>query len=58
MSEPLLYRFAMWLCEKTGHLITHHSWIYNGYYHRECRICGRIKSEPLREGKDEDAKTH
>jgi len=49
MSEPLLYRFGMWLCAKTGHLWIRHAWIYDGYYHRDCRICGRIVSEPLRE---------
>jgi len=49
MSEPWLYRFFMWLCEKTGHLGARGGWVHDGYYHRDCRLCGRIISEPIKE---------
>ena len=48
MNQPWLYRAGMWLCDKLGH-IGAKGWIYNGYYHRDCRICGRIVSEPLKD---------
>jgi len=49
MSQPWLYRFLMCLCEKTGHLWIDHCWQYNGYYHKSCKICGRIISEKHKE---------
>lgn len=49
MNQPWLYRFGMWLCEKTGHLGARSGWIYNGHFHRDCKICGRIVSEPIKE---------
>lgn len=52
MNQPWLYRFGMWLCEKTGHLGARSGWIYNGYFHRDCKICGRIVSEPIKEEKN------
>ena len=27
-------------------------WIYNGYFHKDCKICGRIVSEPIKEEKN------
>ena len=48
MTEPLLYRFFRWICDKTGHLV-YHGWVYDGYYHRDCKICGRIVSKPIEE---------
>ena len=49
MNQPWLHRFCMWLCEKTGHLGARSGWIYNGYFHKDCKICGRIVSEPIKE---------
>jgi hypothetical protein len=49
MNQPWYIRLGWWICEKTNHLWTRRGWIYNGYYHRECRLCGRIVSEPLKE---------
>lgn len=39
-------KLGYWLCEKTDHLLIRKGWIYNGFYHRECRLCNRIISEP------------
>lgn len=50
MSEPLLYRFFRWLCEKTGHLGVRKAWIFDGHFHRDCGWCGRIISEPCKQG--------
>ena len=47
MNQPWYVRFGWWLCEKTNHLWIRNGWIYNGYYHRECRLCNRIISEPI-----------
>lgn len=52
MREPLLYRFLNWVCQKTGHLWTKEAWIYNGFYHRSCGICGRIISEQIKREND------
>lgn len=51
MNQPWYIRLGLWLCEKTGHLFSRKAWIYGGFYHRECRLCGRIVSEPLKEWK-------
>lgn len=48
MNQTWFTRLGWWLCEKTGHLITDRAWIYGGFYHRECKLCGRIVSEPLK----------
>lgn len=48
MNQPWYIRFGWWLCEKTGH-IGSSGWIYNGHFHRDCKICGRIISEPIKE---------
>jgi hypothetical protein len=48
MNQTWLYRLGLWLCDKLGHSASR-AWIYNGYYHRDCRLCGRIVSEPLKE---------
>lgn len=31
-----------------GHLWTRKGWVYAGCYHRECNLCGRIVSKPLK----------
>lgn len=51
MSMPWYVRLGFWLCEKADHPWLVSGWIYNGHYHRDCRICGRIVSEPCKEGK-------
>lgn len=48
MQQLWYVRLAWWLCEKAGHPLIERGWIYNGEYHRECRLCGRIVSEPVR----------
>ena len=48
MSEPILYRIAMWLCNALGHFTTG-GWVHYGMFHRECRICGKIISESIQE---------
>lgn len=48
MNQPWYIRFRWWLCEKTGHLWTRKGWVYAGCYHRECNLCGRIVSKPLK----------
>jgi hypothetical protein len=48
MNQPWYVRFGWWLCDKLGH-IGARGWIYNETLHRDCRICGRIVSEPLKE---------
>lgn len=47
MNQPWYIRFLWWLCEKAGH-IGSHGWIYNGHYHRDCKLCGRIVSEKIK----------
>lgn len=47
MDRPWYLDFGWWLCEKIGHPFPRKGWIYNGQYHRECRICGRLISETL-----------
>lgn len=49
MNQPWYIRWAGWLCEKTGHLGARGGWVHDGYYHRDCRLCGRIISEPIKE---------
>lgn len=48
MNQPLHIRIWWWLCDKTGH-IGAGGWIYNGHFDRDCKICGRIISEPIKE---------
>jgi hypothetical protein len=48
MSPHWLERFVWWLCEKVGHPFPKHGWVFDGRYHRDCRWCGRIVSEPIR----------
>lgn len=50
MNQPWYIRLGWWLCEKLGHPLPRKGWIYDGQYHRDCRLCGRIVSEPLRGG--------
>jgi len=51
MNQIWYIKFLWWLCEKTGHLWIDHAWIYGGFYHRNCKLCKRIVSEPLKEFK-------
>jgi hypothetical protein len=53
MSEPWLYRLLNWLCEKTNHLLRDGGWIHDRHYHQNCKICGRIVSEPVNRDNDE-----
>ena len=48
MKQEWYTRMLWWACDKLGH-IGAKGWIYNGHYHRDCRICGRIVSEPLKD---------
>ena len=49
MEQSWIEKFKWWLCEKIGHPLPRHGWIFNGQYHRDCRWCGRIVSEPCNE---------
>ena len=48
MNQPWYVRLGWWLCSKTGHL-WYSGWVYNGYYHRDCKLCGSIISKPVKE---------
>jgi hypothetical protein len=50
MGQSWYTRIGWWLCEKVDHPVLRGSWIYNGQYHRDCRLCGRIISEPTTQG--------
>jgi hypothetical protein len=52
MKQEWYIRLLWWACEKLGHF-GKGGWVYNGYYHRDCRVCKRIVSEPL---KNDDAR--
>ena len=52
MNQPWYIRFGWWLCEKLGHPFPLKGWIHDGHYHRDCRLCGRIVSEPIKEEKN------
>jgi len=54
MSPHWLERLLWWLCEKAGHPFPKHGWVFDGRYHRDCRWCGRIVSEPVYEEEDEE----
>lgn len=49
MSQPWYIRLGWWLCEELDHPYPRKGWIYEGCYHRYCRFCGRIVSEPINE---------
>ncbi len=49
MEQSWIEKIKWWLCEKIGHPLPRHGWIFNGQYHRDCRWCGRIVSEPCNE---------
>jgi hypothetical protein len=49
MNQPWYVRFGWWLCEKLDHPLIRKGWIYGGHYNRDCRLCGRIVSKPVRE---------
>lgn len=47
MQAPLLERLRWWFCEN---ILRHSfsSWrIYNGFYHRDCKVCKRVISEHI-----------
>jgi hypothetical protein len=46
MRPNVFTRMGWWLCAKTGHLL-YKDWIYNSYYHRDCKLCGRIISKRI-----------
>lgn len=48
MREAWYLRLRRWLCEKAGHPFIAKGWIYDGRYHRDCRLCNSIVSEPIR----------
>jgi len=48
MEQPWYVRLLWWLCEKADHPLIDGGWIFNGHYHRQCRICRRIVSEPIK----------
>lgn len=48
MNQPWYVRFGWWLCEKTGH-VWYHGWIYDGHYHKDCKLCRRIISKRISE---------
>jgi len=48
MNQNWRTRFLWWLCDKADHPFPIRGWIYEGQYHRDCRWCKRIVSEPLR----------
>lgn len=50
MEQRWYEKLLWWLCEKTGHPLTARKWIYWGRYHRECKVCKRIISEPVTSG--------
>ena len=49
MSQSWFIKLCWWLCEKTNHLWVSKGWIYDGFYHRDCKLCGRIISAPIKE---------
>lgn len=48
MGQPWYVKLLWWLCEKADHPLIDGGWIFDGHYHRECRICRRIVSEPVK----------
>ena len=57
MNQPWYIQLGWWLCEKFGHPLPRKGWIYDGQYHRDCRLCGRIVSEALHK-KSETRRQH
>jgi hypothetical protein len=53
MEQSWRERLLWWICEKLSHPFINKTWIYNNYRHKECRVCGRIISEPLKESANE-----
>ncbi len=49
MKQPWYVELLWWLCEKLNHPMPSKGWIFDGFYHRDCRWCGRIVSEPIKE---------
>lgn len=48
MSQHWYKRLLWWLCEKAKHPAAGEGWIYEGFFHRNCNVCGRIVSKPLK----------
>ena len=51
MDQPWYIKFGWWLCDKTSHLGARGGWVFNGFFHRECKLCGRIISERIKDDK-------
>lgn len=50
MKAPLFERLRQWFCECIlRHMLISRGWIYNGFYHRDCKVCKRTISEPIPE---------
>jgi hypothetical protein len=45
----------MWLCKKIGHFLTG-GWVHDGMFHQECKLCGKIISENIKEAEMNNAK--
>ena len=48
MKQSWHERLKWWICGIIGHPFPKKGWFYNGHYHRDCRICGRIISDSIR----------
>lgn len=57
MKAPLFERLRWWFCENIlRHMFISRGWIYNGFYHQDCKVCKRTISEliPERFAKQKD----
>jgi hypothetical protein len=50
MEQGILTLIGWWLCGLLRHPLPRKQWIYDGYYHTDCRWCGRIISIPIAKG--------
>ena len=45
MEQKWYTKLLWWICELFNHPgSSNNSWVYNGYYHRDCKFCKRIIS--------------
>ena len=47
MEEHWFTRLKVYLCAKLKHPLVDKGWVFNGKYHRNCRVCKRIISVPV-----------
>lgn len=48
MKAPLFERLRQWFCEYVlRHAFITSFWVYNGFCHRNCKVCRRVISEPI-----------